>query len=230
MKTTIVKVTMATIITGSTLLTGVTVGAATKQEKKVTTQYQTLKAGMTIEQAAKVLYGKTYKKQLMKKNGMTIFKKQPFTTSDTLGQKSTAYSFSEKYEVMPLDVTTLIFMTKKNGSVYRLTSKSLDFLRLSSTGLRESKMKLVKGKTIKKGMTEKQLDAVLSGKGLGEWMGLDSIDMSSIQSKKELEAGVGIKSEVKTYVFPTSTKQKKIVMLDYDFKKKTYVVSTQTSL
>ena len=228
MKTTIMKLTVATLIAGSTLIAG-TAEAATKQETKVTTQFKTLKNGMTIEQAAKVLYGKEYKKQLTKKNGMTVLKKKAEGTSTTQGQKTTIYSFYDKKEILPSDITTLMFMTKKNSSVYRLTTKSLDLYRQSSTGTRESKMKLMKGKKIKTGMTEKQLDAVLSGKGLGEWTGLDSIDMSSVQTKQELELGFAIKLESKTYVFPTATKQKKFVMLEYNAKKKTYVVSSQMS-
>ena len=228
MKTTIMKLTVATLIAGSTLIAG-TAEAATKQETKVTTQFKTLKNGMTIEQAAKVLYGKEYKKQLTKKNGMTVLKKKAEGTSTTQGQKTTIYSFYDKKEILPSDITTLMFMTKKNSSVYRLTTKSLDLYRQSSTGTRESKMKLMKGKKIKTGMTEKQLDAVLSGKGLGEWTGLDSIDMSSVQTKQELDLGFAIKLESKTYVFPTATSQKKFVMLEYNEKKKTYVVSSQMS-
>lgn len=228
MTTTFGKLTIAALIAGSTLIAG-TAEAATKQETKVTTQFKTLKNGMTIEQAAKVLYGKDYKKQLTKKNGMTVLKQKAEATSTTQGQKTTIYSFYDKKEIVPSDITTLMFMTKKNSSVYRLTSKSLDLFRDSSTGARESKMKLAKGAKIKTGMTEKQLDGVLSGKGLGEWTGLDSIDMTSVQTKQEIDLGLAIKSEFKTYVFPTSTKQKKFVMLEYNAKKKTYVVSNQMS-
>ena len=166
MTTTFGKLTIAALIAGSTLIAG-TAEAATKQETKVTTQFKTLKNGMTIEQAAKVLYGKDYKKQLTKKNGMTVLKQKAEATSTTQGQKTTIYSFYDKKEIVPSDITTLMFMTKKNSSVYRLTSKSLDLFRDSSTGARESKMKLAKGAKIKTGMTEKQLDGVLSGKGLG---------------------------------------------------------------
>ncbi len=39
----------------------VTADAATKAETIATKQYRALKPGMTVEQVAKVLYGKTYK-------------------------------------------------------------------------------------------------------------------------------------------------------------------------
>lgn len=231
MTTSFGKLTIAALIAGSTLMSGVTVNAATKTEVKATNQYNALKPGMTIAQVAKVIYGKEYKKQLMQKGGSTVLKQKAEMTSNTNGQKMLGYSVYDKKVVFPLDMTTLMFMTKKNDSLYRLTSKSLDLFRDDmSSGFRESKMKLVKGGKIKTNMTEKQLDAVLSGKGLGEWAGLDTIDMTSIQTKKELDLGLGIKGRSKTYIFPTTTKTKKLVMLDYDAKKKTYVVSGEASL
>lgn len=228
MKTTFTKVAVATILAGTTLFGGAA-SAATKDEIKVTDRYTALKAGMTIEQAAKVIYGKEYKKQLTKKGSSTVLKKKAELTTSSQGQKTTVYAFSDEKNFT--NVSVFHFMTKKNSSVYRLTGKSLDLYRADSyTGARESKMKLMKGKKIKTEMTEKQLDAVLSGSGLGEWTGVDAIDWTSIQSKQELDYGLGIKSLSKTYVFPTSTKQRKLVILNYDYEKKTYTVSSQTSL
>lgn len=228
MKTTFTKVAVATILAGTTLFGGAA-SAVTKDEIKVTDRYTALKAGMTIEQAAKVIYGKEYKKQLTKKGSSTVLKKKAELTTSSQGQKTTVYAFSDEKNFT--NVSVFHFMTKKNSSVYRLTGKSLDLYRADSyTGARESKMKLMKGKKIKTGMTEKQLDAVLSGSGLGEWTGVDAIDWTSIQSKQELDYGLGIKSLSKTYVFPTSTKQRKLVILNYDYEKKTYTVSSQTSL
>lgn len=228
MKTTFTKVAVATILAGTTLFGGAA-SAATKDEIKVTDRYTALKAGMTIEQAAKVIYGKEYKKQLTKKGSSTVLKKKAELTTSSQGQKTTVYAFSDEKNFT--NVSVFHFMTKKNSSVYRLTGKSLDLYRADSyTGARESKMKLMKEKKIKTGMTEKQLDAVLSGSGLGEWTGIDAIDWTSIQSKQELDYGLGIKSLSKTYVFPTSTKQRKLVILNYDYEKKTYKVASQTSL
>ncbi|MGI1804696.1 hypothetical protein ACRPK8_03080 [Exiguobacterium sp. TDN 0502] len=228
MKTTFTKVAVATVLAGTTLFGGAA-SAATKDETKITDRYTALKVGMTIEQAAKVIYGKEYKKQLTKKGSSTVLKKKAELTTSSQGQKTTVYAFSDEKNFTNMSVFQ--FMTKKNSSVYRLTGKSLDLYRADSyTGARESKMKLMKGKKIKTGMTEKQLDAVLSGSGLGEWTGVDAIDWTSIQSKQELDYGLGIKSLSKTYVFPTSTKQRKLVILNYDYEKKTYKVSSQTSL
>lgn len=228
MKTTFTKVAVATVLAGTTLFGGVA-SAATKDETKVTDRYTALKAGMTIEQAAKVIYGKDYKKQLTKKSGSTVLKKKAEFTTVSQGQKTTTYAFSDEKNFTNMSVFQ--FMTKKNSSVYRLTGKSLDLFRVDSySGARESKMKLLKGKKIKTGMTEKQLDAVLSGSGLGEWTGVDSIDWTSIQTKQELDYGLGIKALSKTYVFPTSTTQRKLVIMNYDYEKKTYKVGSQTSL
>ncbi len=230
MKTTFAKLTLATLIAGSTLIAG-TAEAATTTETKATTQYNALTPGMTIAQAAKVIYGKDYKKQLTKKGSSTVLKQKAEATSTSQGQKTTLYSIYDRKADFPSAMTTLMFMTKKNDSVYRLTTKSLDLYRGTTTsGARESKMKLAKGAKIKTGMTEKQLDALLSGKGLGEWTGLDTIDLTSVQTKQELELGLAIKAKSKTYVFPTATKTKKLVILDYNAKKKTYVVSGQASL
>ncbi|WP_231098252.1 hypothetical protein, partial [Stenotrophomonas maltophilia] len=77
---------------------------------------------------------------------------------------------------------------------------------------------------IKTGMTEKQLDGVLSGSGLGEWAGLLEEDARSVFSAKEtkdyeIEAFKG-----KLYVFQKSTKSRVYVEMSYDTKKKAYVI------
>lgn len=69
-------------------------------------------------------------------------------------------------------------------------------------------------------MTEKQLDGIISGKGLGEWTSLATIDLTSIQTKKELDLGLGVKGYKKIYVFPTSTSKRKYFVMDYNFEKK----------
>ncbi len=54
--------------------------------------------------------------------------------------------------------------------VYRLALKSLDFSGENPMGVRQSDKQLKRGKQIKYDMTEQQLDKVLIGKGLGDWM------------------------------------------------------------
>ncbi|WP_051656305.1 MULTISPECIES: hypothetical protein [Exiguobacterium] len=110
MKMTFTKVTVATVLAGTTLFGGAA-SAATKDETKVTDRYTALKAGMTIEQAAKVIYGKDYKKQLTKKSGSTVLKKKAEFTTVSQGQKTTAYTFSDEKNFT--NISVFQFMTKK---------------------------------------------------------------------------------------------------------------------
>ncbi|KQS37473.1 hypothetical protein [Exiguobacterium sp. Leaf196] len=228
MKMTFTKVALATVIAGTTLFGGVA-SATTKDETKATDRYTALKTGMTIEQAAKVIYGKDYKKQLTKKNGSTIFKKKENMTTTSQGRKVKGYSFLNDNTY--LNNTALTFMTKKKESLYRLTNKGLSLTRYDSkSGYRESKMKLTKGSKIKLGMTVKQLDNILSGKGLGEWTSLYNVDWTSVQTKQELDLGLMVKGSMKTYVFPTANGKRKMVILSYDIDKKQYIVDVETTL
>jgi hypothetical protein len=91
-------------------------------------------------------------------------------------------------------------------------------------------MKLTKGSKIKLGMTVKQLDNILSGKGLGEWTSLYNVDWTSVQTKQELELGLMVKGPMITYVFPTANGQRKMVILSYDIDKQQYIVDVETTL
>lgn len=73
-------------------------------------------------------------------------------------------------------------------------------------------------------MTEKQLDGVLSGSGLGEWAGLSEGDARSVFSTKEIKEYKIETHKGKLYVFQKSTKSRIYVDLAYDTEKKTYVV------
>ena len=108
MKMTFTKLAVAAVIAGSTLFSG-TASAAKKVETTATNQYTALKAGMTMEQAAKVLYGKSYKKQLIKKNGSTMLKKKATTSSNGEGQKIANYQFFDTKAKVPPVTTDLTF-------------------------------------------------------------------------------------------------------------------------
>ncbi len=76
---------------------------------------------MTMEQVAKVLYGKDYKKQLTTKKRFTsIETKEEFKDVKKV-RKSITKSMIEKSKTS--DLLDLLFMTKKNDSVYRLIFK-----------------------------------------------------------------------------------------------------------
>lgn len=224
MKTTFMKVAVATVIAGTTLFSG-TASAATKVEITATNQFEALKTGMTMEQVAKVLYGKSYKTQLTKKDGSTILKKKPEFADKEDGQKFATYNFYDtKVKVAPT-YTALSFTTKAKDSVYRLTSKVINITAKTKLGARESKMQLVKGAKLSEGMTEQQLDAVLTGKGLGDWMDWANFDYSMVASKAEIKQGLADPIMMKTYVFQTTDPKKRmLVSLDYNFKKKLYEV------
>ncbi len=225
MTTSFGKLTIAALIAGSTLMSGVTVNAATKEEIQATVQYESLKTGMTMEQVAKVLYGKSYKTELTKKDGSTMLKKKTAFADKEDGRKFAAYHFYDtKVKVAPT-YTELSFATKDKDSVYRLTSKMLNITAKTKLGVRESKMQLMKGAKLTEGMTEQQLDAVLTGKGLGEWMDWSNFDYSTVASKAEIKLGLGEPIMMRSYVFQTTDPKKRmIVSLDYNFKKKNYEV------
>ncbi|OIN66792.1 hypothetical protein BLD48_08725 [Exiguobacterium sp. KRL4] len=224
MTTTFGKLTIAALIAGSTLIAG-TAEAATKEETQATVQFEALKPGMTMEQVAKVLYGKSYKTQLTKKDGSTMLKKKPEFSDKEDGQKFVAYDFHDtKVKVAPT-YTSLSFVTKSKDSVYRLTSRMIEVTAKTKLGVRESKMQLTKGAKLTEGMTEKQLDAVLTGKGLGEWMDWGHFDYSTVASKADIKLGLADPVMMKSYVFQTTDPKKRMVVsMDYNFKKKIYEV------
>jgi len=217
------KITVATIIAGTTLFGGAA-SAATKVETAATNQYTALKTGMTMEQVAKVLYGKDYKKQLTTKSGSQVLKMKEAIKFTADHRKQIYYEIYDPKAKIPPTETSLGFMTKKNDSVYRLVSKNIETGRKTYSEYRESTRKLNAGAKIKTGMTEKQLDGLLSGSGLEEWAGLLEEDARSVFSAKEIKHYEIEAFKGKLYVFQKSTKSRIYVDLAYDTKKKTYVV------
>lgn len=207
-----------------TLLGSGAVSAATKVETAATNQYTALKAGMTMEQVAKVLYGKDFKKQLTTKNGSQVLKMKEVLQNTSGESKEIYYELYDRKVKTPPTFTGLAFMTKKNDSVYRLVFKELEIGRDSYSKYRESTRKVNSGAKIKFSMTEKQLDGILSGTGLGEWGGVMEADIRSVYSKAEIKAGEASEHKGKTYIFQKSTKSRVYVDMTYDAKKKTYIV------
>jgi len=213
-----------------TLLTSTVISspveAATKQEKQVTTDFTKYKTGMTITEFAKVRYGKTYKTQLTKKHGRIILKeKSPKRDSDSLMDYRYYFVGDEKSEV-PEHLMTFFFTVKPKDKVYRLALKSLDFSAKNPMQVRQSDKQLKSGKRLKFGMTEQQLDNVLSGKGLGDWMNWTINDFSHTLSERDMErTGLG-QGKGKTYIFRTSNPNKRLrVEMMYDPNEKTYRIN-----
>lgn len=205
------------------------VEAATKQEKQVTMDFTKYKTGMTITEFAKVCYGKTYKMQLTKKHGRVILKeKSPKWDSDTLMDYRYYLVEDEKSE----HLMTFFFIVKPKDKVYRLALKSLDFRGENPMGVRQSDKQLKRGKQIKNGMTEQQLDKVLTGEGLGDWMNWSVADFSHTLSKRDMERmGLGQgKGRGKVYLFRTNHPNERLrIEMAFDPDRKNYrVIGAET--
>lgn len=202
-----------------------TVSAATKAETLATTQYKGLKNGMTMEQVAQVLYGKSYQKHLKKRNGSTVLKLSINFEGDEEGHKQLIHVLSDSTTTHPPTELVLQFMTKQKSTKYRLVTKALFIERKTKTGYRESTRTLVKGAVLQNGMTEKELDAKLTGKGLGNWTMLGHMDTASAYTLDEQKRGFAEVSRIKEYVFKSTTNKWKHVELTYSEQKRTYQIS-----
>lgn len=202
-----------------------TVSAATKAETLATSQYKGLKNGMTMQHVAQVLYGKSYQKHLKKRNGSTILKLPINFEGDEDGHKQLIHVLSDSTTTHPPTELVLQFMTKQKSTKYRLVTKGLFIERKTKTGYRESTRSLVKGAALQNGMTEKELDAKLTGKGLGNWTMLGHMDTASAYTLDEQKRGFAEVSWIKEYVFKSTTNKWKHIELTYNEQKRTYQVS-----
>lgn len=207
------------------LFTPGTVSAATKAETLATSQYKGLKNGMTMQQVAQVLYGKSYQKHLKKRNGSTVLKLPINFEGDEEGHKQLIHVLSDSATPHLPTELVLQFMTKEKSAKYRLVTKGLFIERKTKTGYRESTRSLVKGAALQNGMTEKELDAKLMGKGLGNWTMLGHMDTASAYTLDEQKRGFAEVSRIKEYVFKSTTNKWKHVELTYNEQKRTYQVS-----
>lgn len=198
--------------------------AATKAETIATKQYRALKPGMTVEQVAKILYGKTYKKQLKMKKGSQVLRLNTEIEMEEWDRNVLLYDLVNRKVEFPSAIDVLMFMTETGGTEYRLTMKQMEFKRDTAAGFRTSDRKLIKGAKIKDGMTEQQVDRVLTGKGLGTFGTLGHVDTTSVLRKKEVKAGKATIIHTKSYVFPTATNKWQYIFFIYDTKKKAYRV------
>lgn len=207
-----------------------TVSAATKAETLATTQYKGLKNGMTMEQVAQVLYGKSYQKHLKKRNGSTVLKLPINFEGDEEGHKQLIHVLSDSTTTHPPTELVLQFMTKQKSTKYRLVTKGLFIERKTKTGYRESTRSLVKGAALQNGMTEKELDAKLTGKDLGNWTMLGHMDTASAYTLDEQKRGFAEVSRIKEYVFKSTIDKWKHVELTYNEQAKTYEISDMRTI
>lgn len=202
-----------------------------KISKEHLEKFGELKMNSTIEEVAKIIYGKKYKEKLKKENGITVFKKKELVKGI---DSSTVYYYSfftEKvvWNKTSVDKMIINLSTKKNGKTLYLTGKiyAVPSKTKNETGVRESEKYLENNKVIKKNMSTKDLDKILAGKGLGNWSSVDYSDFSKtgIYSDESKKLVFPKPSKSKHYQF--RTKNKKTVWqvsLIYNEKKKDYVV------
>lgn len=221
-----VKQLLILLFVATVCLNPIAASAATKAETIATKQYRALKPGMTVEQVAKVLYGKTYKKQLKMKKGSQVLRLNTEIEMEEWDRNVLLYDLVNREVEFPSAIGVLMFMTETGGTKYRLTMKQMEFKRNTAAGFRTSDRKLIKGAKIKNGMTEQQVDRLLTGKGLGAFGTLGLANTTSVLRKNEVKAGKATIIHTKSYVFPTATNQWQYVFFIYDAKKKTYRVES----
>ncbi len=207
-----------------------TVSAATKAETLATTQYKGLKNGMTMQQVAQSLYGKSYKQHLKKRNGSTVLKLPINFEGSDEGHNQLIHVISDSTTTYPPTELVLQFMTKQKSTKYRLVTKALFIERKTKTGYRESTRSLVKGAALQNGMTEKELDAKLTGKGLGNWTMLGHMDTTSAYTLDEQKRGFAEVFRIKEYVFKSTTNKWKHVELTYNEQAETYKISDMRTI
>lgn len=190
------------------LLSSGTVSAATKNEQQFTDSLKNYSFGMTVTEFAKQMYGKSYQKYLTKKNGSTVLKHDVKKVISEESVDSLQYFFYDQTKQEPMHVMQIMFMKKPKDKLYRLVFKGVDMKRDHPMTVRQSTKQLMTGKQIRFDMTTKQVDAVLTGKGLGDWMTWAVMDYRSVFSKQELKnIGFG-NAKVKIYIFQTDNKKK----------------------
>lgn len=198
--------------------------AASKEEQQTLNDYRKLKFGLTLTQIAKVVYGSSYKEHLTQKNDATVLNQKADWVRKEGSRQARSYSIYNQSKTLPTR-TTLGFHTKKNGKTYYLVQKTIQFLADTNTGLRESTRTLKHVTHIEGNETEAELDALLSGKGLGQVGMRWSLDFTSVQTKQERKA-YKYKGRIKIYIFQSSNPKKQIDMtMKFDDQQKQYKVN-----
>ncbi len=185
--------------------------------------YKKIKPGMTVTEAAKLIYGKTYKKHLKKEYGATVFNKTPLyrdVSSTITNYEYGFYVHDKKSKSMYSHKLGLGLFNKKG-------TKSLYVGWKSYAPSEPSAKKFYKGKKPKFGMTINQIDKMVSGKGFGVFDHLYYEDLTKF----------GHVDKKKNNMFPNKTgwiyyraksysgKTDYLLFFRYDYKKKTYIYS-----
>lgn len=199
--------------------------AASKEALQIKQAYKALKFGMTLTEVAKTIYGKEYRKYIKKQDGSVIFTKKPGTTDNEQGYRSLGYALDRSSKNLPT-TTLLEFSTKQHQKTYYLTQKALYYQADTENGLYENSRTLMKPASLRHGMTEKQLDQLVSDKKLGQVSMYWSWNVSSVIKKSPMKTG-----RYKIYQFHRShSKKMQVVTLSYNKQKKRYEVDTEIGI
>ncbi|KNH34776.1 hypothetical protein [Exiguobacterium acetylicum] len=180
---------------------------------------------MTLTEVAKTIYGKEYRKYIKKQNGRVVFTKKPGTTDNEQGYRSLGYVLDRPSKNLPM-TTLLEFSTKQHQKTYYLTQKALYYQADTENGLYENSRTLMKPTSLRHGMTEKQLDQLVSGKKLGQVSMNFSWNVSSVIKESPMKTG-----RYKIYQFHRPhSKKMQVVTLSYNTQKKRYEVDTEIGI
>ncbi|WP_290788629.1 hypothetical protein [Exiguobacterium sp. UBA7533] len=199
--------------------------AASKEALQIKQEYKTLKFGMTLTEVTKTMYGKEYRKYIKKKDGRVVFTKKPGTTGNEQGYRSLGYVLDRPSKNLPT-TTLLEFSTKQHQKTYYLTQKALYYQGDTENGLYENSRTVVKPSALRHGMTEKQLNQLVTGKKLGQVSMYWSWNVSSVIKKSSMKNG-----RYKIYQFHQSHSKKiEVITLSYNTQKKRYEVDTEIGI
>lgn len=199
--------------------------AASKEALQIKQAYKALKFGMTLTEVAKTMYGKEYRKYIKKQNGSVVFTKKPGTTDNEQGYRSLGYILDRPSKNLPT-TTLLEFSTKQHQKTYYLTQKAMYYQADTENGLYENSRTLMKPASLRHGMTEKQLDQLVSGKKLGQVSMYFSWNVSSVFKESPMKTG-----RYKIYQFHRPhSKKMQVVILSYNKQKKRYEVDTEIGI
>ena len=183
--------------------------------------YKQIKPGMTVTEAAKLIYGKTYKSHLKKEYGTTTFSKNPLYRDIWKDSRNYEFGFYTHDKKSKASYTYRINL----GLFTKPDSKRLYVGWKSYAPENPSIKKFYSGKKPKYGMTINQVDKILSGKGLGVFDSVSTEDLRGFglvdQNNKEItfKKNSWIDYKAKSY----TGKKSYLMSFKYDYKKKNYI-------
>lgn len=214
--------TITLIVTLTLLLTLMLPNSASAASKEYEV-YKKIKPGMTVTEAAKLIYGKTYKKHILTEQGVKTFKEEILYMNISEDYRL-SYEYGFYYDKRKTDksIVPQIYL----GVYSKPKGKTLYVGHKSFIPLDPSSSRLYKNKKIKIGMSLSQLDKITYGKGLGVFNDLTYENMTflKILDKNGRNIFPTQKSQISYVVKSYNKKKSYLVYFNYDYKKKNYYV------